>query len=72
MWLSQQSCFNQVILHHGDNDYSIEHILKEKLEWAGQLPDVLDVVDEVDKMLHINDTDDDTYQTSNESDNESN
>ena len=46
MWLTLQSCFNQIILHHGDNDYSIEHILKEKLEWAGQLPDILDVVDE--------------------------
>ena len=60
MWLTLQSCFNQIILHHGDNDYSIEHISKAKLEWAGQLPDVLDVVDE------------DTYQTNNESDDESN
>ena len=60
MWLTLQSCFNQIILHHGDNDYSIEHILKAKLEWAGQLMDVLDVVDE------------DTYQMDNESDDESN
>ena len=60
MWLTLQSCFNQIILHHGDNDYSIEHISKEKLEWAGQLLDILDVVDE------------DTYQTNNESDSESN
>ena len=60
MWLTLQSCFNQIILHHVDNDYSIEHILKEKLEWAGQLPDVLDAVDE------------DTFQTNNKSDSESN
>ena len=59
-WLTLQSCFNQIILHLGDNDYSIEHISKEKLEWAGQLPDILDVVDE------------DTYQMNNESDSESN
>ena len=59
MWLTLQSCFNQIILHHGDNDYSIEHISKATLEWAGQLLDVLDMVD-------------DTYQTNNESDSESN
>ena len=35
---------------------SIEHILKAKLEWQGQLPDVLDVVE------------DDIYQMNNESD----
>ena len=60
MWLTLQSCFNQIILHHGDNDYSIEHISKAKLEWQGQLPDVLDVVE------------DDVYQTNNESDDKSN
>ena len=59
-WLTLQSCFNQIILHHGDNDYSIEHILKAKLEWQGQLPDVLDVVD------------DDVYETNDETNNESN
>ena len=71
-WLTLQSCFNQIILHHGDNDYSIEHISKEKLEWAGQLLDILDVVEEVDEMHNINDTDDETNATNNESDNESN
>ena len=45
-WLTLQSCFNQIILHHGDNNYSIEHISKAKLEWQGQLPDILDVVDD--------------------------
>ena len=59
-WLTLQSCFNQIILHHGDNDYSIEHISKAQLEWQGQLPDVLDVVG------------DDIYQTNDESDGESN
>ena len=59
-WLTLQSCFNQIILHHGDNDYSIEHILKAKLEWQGQLLDVLDVVD------------DDVYQMNDESNGESN
>ena len=31
-WLTLQSVFNQIILNHGDNDYNIEHLLKEKLE----------------------------------------
>ena len=30
--LTLQSVFNQIILNHGDNDYNIEHLLKEKLE----------------------------------------
>ena len=45
-WLTLQSVFNQIILCNGDNDYDIEHLSKEKLEQAGQLPNVLDVVDE--------------------------
>ena len=52
-WLTLQSCFNQIILHHGDNDYSIEHISKAKLERQGQLLDVLDVVD--DNIYEMND-----------------
>ena len=46
-WLMLQCCFNQIILHNGDIDYNIEHILKEKLECTGQLLDVLDVVEAV-------------------------
>ena len=46
--------FNQIILNHGDNDYNIEHLLKEKLEQMGQLPDVLDVVEEVVTLYHFN------------------
>ena len=45
-WLTLQSVFNQIILNHGDNDYNIEHLSKEKLEQTGQLPDLLDVVEE--------------------------
>ena len=45
-WLTLQSVFNQIILCNGDNKYDIEHLSKEKLERAGKLPNVLDVVDE--------------------------
>ena len=31
---------------HYDNDYHIDHITKEKLEQNGNLPDVMDVVDD--------------------------
>ena len=46
--------FNQIILNHGDNDYNIEHLSKEKLEQMGQLPDVLDVVEEGMTLYHFN------------------
>ena len=45
--LTLQSCFNQIIMHNGDNNYNIKHISKEKLECIGQLLDVLDVVEVV-------------------------
>ena len=40
---------------NGDNDYNIKHLSKEKLERTGQLPNVLDVVDEANAFdqLHI-------------------
>ena len=44
--LTLKSVFNQIILCNSDNDYNIEHLSKEKLKRAGQLPNVLDVVDE--------------------------
>ena len=49
-----QSVFNQIILNHGYNDFNIEHLLKGKLEQMGQLPDVLDVVEEVMTLNHFN------------------
>ena len=31
-WLTLQCCFNQIIIHHGDNNYNFDHIGKEQLE----------------------------------------
>ena len=63
-WLTLQRCFNQIITHHGDNDYNIDHIGKEQLEQNGNLPDVMDVVEDVvedvAKIHNYNDTDDDS------------
>ena len=53
MWLTLHSVFNQIILCNGDNDYNIEHLSKEKLERRGQLPNVLDVVDEASAFDQI-------------------
>ena len=58
-WLTLQCCFNQTITHHGDNDHNIDHILKEKLEQNGNLPDVIDVVDDAEGLLDSNSTDED-------------
>ena len=44
--MTLQSAFNQIILCNGDNNYNIKHLSKEKLKQTGQLPNVLDVVDE--------------------------
>ena len=69
-WLTLQSCFNQIIIHNGGNNYNIEHISKEKLECNGQLPDILDVVEEADKIFNFNNTDDETNETNYESNDE--
>ena len=53
MWLTLHIVFNQIILCNGDNDYNIEHLSKEKLEQTGQLPHVLDVVDEASAFDEI-------------------
>ena len=58
-WLTLQCCFNQIITYHGDNDYHIDHIVKKKLERNGNLPDVVDVVDNAEYLLDPNNTDED-------------
>ena len=58
-WLTLQCCFNKIITDHGDNDYHIDHIAKEKLEQSGNLPDVIDVVDDTEHLLDPNNMDKD-------------
>ena len=52
-WLTLHSVFYQIILCNGDNDYNIKHLSKEKLKRTGQLPNVLDVVDEASAFDEI-------------------
>ena len=58
-WLTLQCCFNQIIMHHGNNDYNIDHIGKEQLEQNGNLHDVMDVVEDAANIHNYNDTDND-------------
>ena len=52
-WFDLHSVFNQIILCNGDNNYNIEHLSKEKLKRKGQLPNVLDVVDDTSAFDQI-------------------
>ena len=52
-WLTLHSVFNQIILCNGANDYNIKHLSKEKLKRTGQLPNVLDDVDEASAFDQI-------------------
>ena len=41
-------------MHNRDNDSNIDHISKEKLECIGQLPDVMDVVEDMARLFNTN------------------
>ena len=58
-WLTLQCCFNQIITHHGDNDYNIDHLGKEQLEQNRNLPNVMDVVEDMANIHNYNNADDD-------------
>jgi hypothetical protein len=54
MWLSHQCCMNMIIDSHGDNDWPLPHMEKEKLEREGRLPLVLPVTVEALPFLEGN------------------
>ena len=64
-WLTLQCCFNQIITHHGDNDYNIDHLGKEQLEQNRNLPNVMDVVEDMANIHNYNNTDDDDSDNKN-------
>jgi hypothetical protein len=43
IWVTLQTIFNKIIEHHGDNDYKIPHMNKQKLERENRLPIALEV-----------------------------
>ena len=52
-------------MHHGNNDYNIDHIGKEQLERNGNLSNVMDVVEDAANICNYNDTDDDKSDNNN-------
>ena len=52
-------------MHHGDNNYNIDHIGKEQLERNRNLPDVMDVVEDVTNICNYNVTDNDESNNDN-------
>ena len=46
-------------MHHGDNNYNIDHIGKEQLERNRNLKDVMDVVEDMEDICNYNIADND-------------
>ena len=51
MWLTRMQVMNRIIECHGDNDYKLPHMNKDKLEREGRLPEHLKVTEEARKCL---------------------
>ena len=43
VWLTHQTCMNEILRNYGSNCYSIPHMGKEQLERLGELPTVVEV-----------------------------
>ena len=43
IWLSLMAVYNKILEHHGDNNFQLPHLGKDRLTRLGQLPDVLEV-----------------------------
>ena len=51
IYLTLMSCLNEIIECGGDNDYSIPHLGKDKLEREGNLPETLEVSEDYKSYL---------------------
>jgi hypothetical protein len=51
IWLTYQSCLNEIINNNGGNFYKIPHMGKAKMEREGTLPRVLDVTENARALL---------------------
>jgi hypothetical protein len=43
MWLTRQACCNKILEHVGNNNYTIPHMNKERMERLGRLPNAIPV-----------------------------
>jgi hypothetical protein len=51
IWLTHQSCLNEIIEDDGGNNYNIPHLNKARLEREGTLPEVLEVTPAATPLL---------------------
>jgi hypothetical protein len=51
VWLSLQAVLNEIIECHGNNDYTLPHMRKERLQREGRLPVVIPVSDAAFPLL---------------------
>jgi hypothetical protein len=48
VFLTLQTCMNQIIKAHGSNDYKIVHMDKDRLERLGLSPQSIEMMDAAD------------------------
>jgi hypothetical protein len=58
VFLTLQTCMNQIIEAHGSNNYPIVHVNKARLERLGLLPQSIEMADAADDWLNDIATDD--------------
>jgi hypothetical protein len=51
LWLTRMQCMNEILKSGGDNIYKIPHMGKQKLERQGNLPRVIQVVEEARNFM---------------------
>jgi len=56
IWLTCQSCLNEIVKCNGHNNYKIPHMGKDKLEHTNRLPLTLDVCEEGIALLQAQST----------------
>jgi len=54
VWLTLQTCMNDIVENDGDNNYKITHMSKRKLEREGLLPRII-VATEMHRVFHADD-----------------
>ena len=64
IWLTHMSVMNEIIDHHGDNNFKIPHMGKERLERLGQLPRALVVTKTANQLLGFTSDDSDSNDSS--------
>ena len=59
MFVTLQSVYDAIMVHHGDNNYDLPHMNKEFMEREGTLPKELPLSDAALRKLHGDEEEDD-------------